>query len=94
MITTARSRSGPFEDVPNTWKPLNMPDGSHSATYVCPNGHNGLLDAHKIDTDGVVTPSVVCEGYPAGFRFREAPAEPCTFHDFLKLDGWPTNNPE
>ena len=75
-------------DEPNTWKPLRMADGSRKASYVCPNGHNGTLQDHEIAVDGTVSPSVVCQGYPAGFRSKDAPAEPCTFHDHLKLEGW------
>ena len=88
MRTALRSYSHYMVDEPNTWKPVQDSNGQRTATYVCPNGHNGCIVRHFITFDGVVSPSVVCTGYPAGFRSQGSLAEPCSFHDFIKLEGW------
>lgn len=46
--------------------------------FVCPRGDESLIVSakHGITADGVVTPSAVC------------PAKGCTFHEFIRLDGW------
>mgnify|MGYP001569402065 FL=1 len=80
MIFASRSTK-PVLDVqdPLTWRPLK--DGNRrSASFVCSSGHDGTLLDHEIGSDGVVHPSVVCNGLPGG--------EGCTFHDFVKLSGW------
>ena len=88
MIIAKRSYSHYMVHEPNTWKPVTRSGAPKTATYVCPDGHDELLDNHTIDGSGAVSPSVVCKGYPAGFRAESAPAEPCSFHDHLKLEGW------
>lgn len=47
-----------------------------SASIVCPNGHYSIITDHKIDDNGVVSPSVVCS--IAG----------CNFHDHIVLKSW------
>lgn len=43
----------------------------------CPEcGAIGVLTDHKADSDGKVTPSVVCS------------RDGCGFHDYVKLEGW------
>lgn len=70
-------------DYPNTWRPLRNADGDvYSATYVCPFGHHGLLDEHKIWRDGLVEPSVKCH------------TQGCGFHDDVRLLGWPVTTPK
>lgn len=48
------------------------------AEICCPGcGHVGLIGTqHTVMTDGAVRPSDVC------------PFPPCTFHEFIVLDGW------
>jgi len=74
----------PYESKPMTWRPLGTPDGP-SASFVCPNGHDGGLMDHTIDITGAVSPSVVCDGIPAT---KTNPAEGCDFHDYVRLAGW------
>ena len=62
--------------APDTWKGLKLADGTRSASYVCPNGHEMVLINHTISLDGMVTPSVVC------------PQGGCGFHEYLLLQGW------
>lgn len=59
-------------------------DGARrTASITCPGCDQGLaLGAkHEIAADGVVHPSVVCS------------RGGCTFHDFVKLVGWPPKPP-
>jgi len=65
-------------DTPGTWTPIEKPDGSKTAVFVCPKcGVGGFLVSHQIATDGTVTPSVIC-----------AATKGCTFHDYIKLLDW------
>ena len=73
------------DETPNTWYLCMKSDGTRSAIWTCPNGHAGGLLDHQIASDGVVSPSVVCNGYPA---VHGELARPCTVHDYLKLEGW------
>lgn len=65
---------------PGTWKPLvNNFDEKRvvGATITCPEcGESGSLDDHKIESNGIVSPSVQCA------------SEGCTFHVEAVLDGW------
>ena len=62
---------------PCTWNYLvDKLHDAISASIVCPNGHYGILTDHKIDDEGVVSPSVVC------------PIAGCNFHDYVVLKGW------
>ena len=79
----------PGGDTPNTWRPVRVgKTDEFTAIYVCPQGHAGLIDDHQIAPDGTVTPSVVCEGYPAGFCGPDDPGSPCEFHDHIQLKDW------
>jgi hypothetical protein len=49
---------------------------SWHVAFVCPRGHMGWMDNHKIAADGKVTPSVVC------------PVKDCGFHQYITLTGW------
>jgi len=61
---------------PGQWRGLKA-DGVRTAGLSCPDcGQVASLSHHKIDQDGIVTPSVVC------------PTEGCKFHEWIKLDGW------
>lgn len=69
-------RSSRAYDEPGVWWHAVL-DGKPSAIVTCPScgGHGGLHD-HSVDDEGNVTPSLVC------------PHGSCTFHDFVRLDGW------
>jgi len=47
-----------------------------TAVIVCANNHVGTLHDHKINTDGHVSPSVVC------------PEDDCDWHHIIQLVGW------
>lgn len=69
-------RQLPGSDAVPSWKPL-YGGPQVSASFTCPAGHKGVLLDHEISADGTVQPSVVC------------PQDGCTFHDFVRLAGWP-----
>jgi hypothetical protein len=46
------------------------------AEMTCSQGHSLVLKGHSVGADGQVAPSVVCR------------ADGCTFHDFVRLEGW------
>lgn len=55
----------------------NADKSQRSASVACPDcGRTASLSGHDIADDGTVTPSVVC------------PYEGCSFHDYVKLEGW------
>ena len=73
------------------WKPVRI-DGEPGAVFKCPKcGGEAVLggevqpklDAggHTMDAEGNVSPSVVC------------PFDPCDFHQFVTLVGWPEGPP-
>ncbi len=75
----------PGTDPPLTWRLVTIGGGGRSATLVCGNGHDGGLLDHTITADGLVSPSVVCNGIPA---HGDQPAVGCTWHEYVRLDGW------
>lgn len=76
MIEVKRSFAVAMLDhQPLSWRPVSL-DDTATASFVCSNGHEGVLSDHSIDTFGEVSPSVVCS------------TEGCGFHDFLSLSGW------
>jgi len=46
-------------------------------TVQCPHGHSAWLRPGEVANDGEVSPLVRC------------PLESCSFHGYLKLEGWP-----
>ena len=60
----------------NTWGVYIAPNGQKTAITRCSNGHIGSLLDHTIASDGLVTPSVVCQH------------EGCNYHEYIKLEGW------
>ena len=62
---------GPGSLVPNVWwKTGNL------LSVKCPDcGGVGIL-SHEVNSEGVVSPSLVC------------PYDGCSFHRFVKLEGW------
>jgi hypothetical protein len=79
-------------------------DGAPLVYVCCPAcGVWGDLGEHEIADDGRVTPSVICgndgEVRTVRIESRKVVVEhqgdrttPCTFHDFIQLDGWPSGN--
>lgn len=60
---------------PGTYKPV-LDGNRRTAIVICPRCGSRLhLSPHLVLNDGTVTPSVVCRS-------------PCTFHEFITLDGW------
>lgn len=58
-----------------TWG-LRVLDGGPVAVFNCPGcGITAYLEEHAVDSEGFVTPSVVC---PSN----------CGFHEFIQLKGW------
>jgi hypothetical protein len=77
MKNFARDLTG---DFPNgTWRAIKR-DGVAAANFCCPlcgfRAGLGHGSNHEIASDGSVSPSVVCDG------------EGCTFHEYIKLEGW------
>jgi hypothetical protein len=64
------------DQAPGTWR-HGTSDGSPTAFFRCPQCPTlgALAGTHDIAADGTVTPSVVCPN--------------CSFHEWIKLDGWP-----
>ncbi len=59
------------------------PHADGGATYYCPQCGLGMdLSSHTINSDGIVSPSVV---HPKGYGCDAL----SSFHDHLTLDGWP-----
>lgn len=71
---------GDIDNKKGVWKGGRaLRDGQpvRTAFVSCPVcGKSASLRMHDIAPDGKVTPSLVC------------PYEPCTFHDYVQLDGW------
>jgi len=64
--------------LPGQWRG-GIAGKEHTANVSCPKcGWIISLSRHKILDDGSVVPSLVC------------PYESCTFHDYVKLEGWKT----
>jgi hypothetical protein len=61
---------------PNTWAVFRYQSGFVQVVTRCGKGHIGSLDDHQIDSDGFVTPSVVCQ------------KNGCDYHEFIRLEGW------
>ena len=77
MITFKQDLSDSFETQPiETWRLCSGLSGESYPTIRDSNGDWFAIQTHGIAEDGAVFPSVVCT-YPG-----------CTFHEFIKLDGW------
>jgi hypothetical protein len=62
---------------PGTWKGGLIGGGRRIALVTCPDcGNSASLRGHTIRADGCVEPSLDC------------PHDSCTFHDWVKLEGW------
>ena len=79
MLIIPRDSTHPSEFPKGAWRAVKR-DGVRAANLSCPLcgfraglGHN---TNHEIAADGSVSPSVVCDN------------EGCSFHDFIKLEGW------
>jgi hypothetical protein len=59
------------------WHGGRKSDGTRTATLQCPGcGKVASMSQHTIEPDGTVSPSAVC------------PYEGCTFHQWIRLEGW------
>lgn len=64
---------------PQTYKPCRSENNRLTANIICPNCSTLLhLNPHKVEKDGTVSPSVVCD---------------CGFHDYIKLNNWKNELP-
>jgi hypothetical protein len=62
---------------PGTWMPSKAHKGAIVPVFVCPDCASAqLLDEHKVGSDGLVTPIVICN------------AEHCTFEHVIQLMTW------
>lgn len=86
-------KSTRHEQRPESWWLDTWGDGEGLVVSVkCPAGHVNTLwsrrqgdrdsSHHTIADDGTVSPSVVC------------PREGCSFHEFIRLDGWKPVTPD
>lgn len=79
------------------WRKI-LSDGIPIVKVCCPAcGHWGDLTDHQIAADGTVSPSVICGNdgigatiavVPGGLRVEPSSGTACTFHDFIRLEGW------
>ena len=75
-ITVARYR-GAGNPPPLHWKACDPSTIMRfKAVLTCPSGHGLTLRTHRIESNGAVRPSVVCQ-FPG-----------CQFHDFVRLRDW------
>jgi hypothetical protein len=59
------------------WHGGRKDDGTRTATIQCPLcGQVASMSQHTIEADGTVNPSAVC------------PYSGCTFHEWIRLEGW------
>jgi hypothetical protein len=76
-VITFKRGTDRFDMTPLTWWPVRIYGRERkTANIVCSQGHPGLITEHDIAPDGTVSPSVVCT------------TEGCSFHDYVKLEGW------
>lgn len=59
------------------FEPCNLAEGSEDVVFQCPHNHRAALVDHSIEPDGTVNASVLCWEND--------------YHEFVILDGWPTN---
>lgn len=72
-----RRFDGEGDPPPLMWKPSHPRTASRfKAHLTCAAGHGVTLRDHAVGADGSVRPSVVCM------------APGCSFHEFVRLDGW------
>ena len=58
------------------WRYAKTADYKRTAIVKCPKCGRWEALMHTIKPDGTVNPSIICA------------VKPCTFHDYVKLDGW------
>jgi len=74
---SVRPYDGGNRPPPLHWKACHPSTVSRfKAEMTCSQGHVLVLKDHTVTAEGWVTPSVVCK------------ARGCTFHEFVRLDGW------
>ncbi|ACS40453.1 MULTISPECIES: hypothetical protein [Methylobacteriaceae] len=74
---TIRRYGGGDRPPPLHWKACHPSTVRRfKAEMTCSQGHALVLKDHTVTAEGRVLPSVVCQ------------ARGCTFHEFVRLDGW------
>lgn len=74
---TIRLFNGDGMPPPRHWKACHPRTVRRfKAHLTCAKGHALVLSEHAISVDGAVWPSVVCK------------APRCSFHEFVRLEGW------
>ncbi len=74
-------RGDPFA-TRGVWSPVHETSGERKAIISCPLCGGASYLGHEIAANGEVSPSVVHD-----------PAEGCTFHEFVTLEGWADQDP-
>lgn len=75
MVLLKRREAGKGEPEPGTW----WLAGDEYVGVACPTCKAWATLDHDVAADGTVTPSLIC------------PYQPCTFHDMVKLEDWPSD---
>jgi hypothetical protein len=76
-LITIRRHKPEGKAPPLHWTPCHPSTQKRfKADLTCSHGHGLSLKGHEIYADGRVRPSVVCR------------APGCTFHEFVRLEGW------
>ena len=74
---TVKRYDGMAEPPSGHWKPCHPPTiTKFQATKTCPDGHGMTLKGHRVESNGLLHPSVIC------------PNPNCSFHEFVKLSHW------
>lgn len=88
MIVLKRAETADeLASKPGLWRSVTDTDGSRKAIISCPGcGETQSLTRWTFAADGTVSPSVD-HSWP--IRKTDGTVIPsCTFHDWIKLDGW------
>ena len=76
-LTIGRYRNPSDRPPPLHWTPCHPSTiNRFKATMTCPTGHVITLRSHRINSNGLVMPSVVCA------------VKGCAFHAYVRLQGW------
>ncbi len=76
-----------LQSKPGLWRPVEVPNGTRKAIISCPGcGELCSLTNWNFAADGAVSPSVD-HSWP--IKKTDGTVIPsCTFHDYVKLEGW------
>jgi hypothetical protein len=83
-------KRGDIDAEMGVWHPVKTLDGSRSALISCPDcGAVFTLSNHKIDAQGVVSPSVVLDAHTKDQYGAQLICPGChVYHDNVQLMGW------